>query len=144
MTAGLGDTTHCVHARGDQQHARHAQEAREGRLRLVFLPFSSLGARVRYELRERAEQQRLEQERLEARQKAEAKSIRSLSDELHDLLAGEKLQGQEAALAALLQQALVHGVDGALVEEEIVLRVRVSAAQLAAGHPTSSAHRPLG
>ena len=108
MTAGLGDTTHWVHARGDQQHARHAQEAREGRLRLVFLPCSSLGARVRYELRERAEQQRLEQERLEARQKAEAKSIRSLSDELHDLLAGEKLQGQEAALGALLQQALTY------------------------------------
>ena len=46
MTAALGDTTHCVHARGDQQHARHAQEARECRLRLVFLPFSPLGARV--------------------------------------------------------------------------------------------------
>ena len=39
MTAALGDTTHWVHARGDQQHARHAQEAREGRLRLVFVRF---------------------------------------------------------------------------------------------------------
>ena len=47
MTASLGDATLCVHDRGDEQRARHAQEAREGRLRLVFLPCSSLGARVR-------------------------------------------------------------------------------------------------
>ena len=53
MTAALGDTTHWVHARGDQQHARHAQEARECRLRFVFLPCSPLGARVRSTVRHR-------------------------------------------------------------------------------------------
>ena len=62
-----------------------------------------------------------------------SKNADPLSENLHDLLAGEKLQGEEAALGALLQQALVHGVDGGLVAEEIVLRVRVSASQLAAG-----------
>ena len=53
MTAVLGDTTHCLHVRGDQQHARPVQEAREGRLRFVFRPCSPLGARVRSTVRHR-------------------------------------------------------------------------------------------
>ena len=64
------------------------------------------------ELHARAAEQQLELKQLEARHKEEAKTIASLSGQLQDRLAAEKLPPNEALLAALLQQALVHGVDG--------------------------------
>ena len=85
------------------------------------------------ELRQRAAQQQVELEQLEARHKQEAKTIAALSDQLQHRLAAEKLPPKEAALGALLQQALIHGVDGELLAEEIVIRVQLSAAGLATG-----------
>ena len=79
------------------------------------------------------EELKLENERLEARYKAEAATARCLANQLHDCIADQKLPPKESSLCELLQQALVHGIDGALCEEEIVIRVRLSAAGLAAG-----------
>ena len=74
-------------------------------------------------------------ERLQRVYKAEAAASRKLREALNSCLAAEQqeLSPREQQLAALLQQALVHGVDGELVREQVVVRLHLSTAGVAAG-----------